>query len=143
MELFVVWVFLSIGAGAIAGSKGRSAGGFFLLSLVLSPVVGIIAALVASRSHRRQQGSESAEDELADGSFEVVVTMSGGSSYGQLEGPTSTSEQCWLKPGVRTSVKGYDIPAGMLYVGERLPAVSRWCGLEPAARKGSLTLSNL
>jgi hypothetical protein len=38
---------LSVVAGVIASQKGRSGFGFFLLSIVLSPLVGIIAALVA------------------------------------------------------------------------------------------------
>jgi len=47
MMWFVGWVALSIIAGAIAGGKGRSSSGFFFLSLILSPLIGIIAALVA------------------------------------------------------------------------------------------------
>ena len=68
MEIFAIsaWLVLSILAGVIASQKGRSAIGFFLLSLVLSPLVGLIAALVvgqntskveeqkiASREHKR------------------------------------------------------------------------------------------
>jgi hypothetical protein len=44
----VVWIGLSIIAGVIAGNKGRSSFGFFLLSLLPSPLIGIIAAAVAS-----------------------------------------------------------------------------------------------
>ncbi len=45
MEVFLGWFVLSILAGAIAGSKGRSGVGFFFLSLFLSPLVGLIAAI--------------------------------------------------------------------------------------------------
>ncbi|MDX8392877.1 MAG: hypothetical protein R8K53_10000 [Mariprofundaceae bacterium] len=38
---------MSIIAGVIASNKGRSGIGFFLLSVILSPLIGIIAALVA------------------------------------------------------------------------------------------------
>jgi hypothetical protein len=48
MEIFLIWLALSIIAGIIAGNKGRSGFGFFLLSVVLSPLIGIIAALAAS-----------------------------------------------------------------------------------------------
>lgn len=41
------WLSLCFVAGAIAGGKGRSAAGFFFLSLLLSPLVGILAALIA------------------------------------------------------------------------------------------------
>ena len=47
MEIFILWLFFSIIAGVIAGHKGRSGIGFFFLSVVLSPLVGVIAALVA------------------------------------------------------------------------------------------------
>jgi hypothetical protein len=43
-----VWLALSVLAGVIAANKGRSFFGFFLLAVVLSPLVGIIAAAVVS-----------------------------------------------------------------------------------------------
>jgi hypothetical protein len=43
----VVWIALSILAGAVASSKGRSFAGFFFLSVLLSPLIGLIAAFVA------------------------------------------------------------------------------------------------
>jgi hypothetical protein len=43
----VAWIALSVLAGVIAASKGRSRPGFFLLSFLLSPLIGLIAALVA------------------------------------------------------------------------------------------------
>jgi hypothetical protein len=48
MAIFILWIALSFVAAAIAQNKGRSVGGFFLLSLLLSPVIGILAALVAT-----------------------------------------------------------------------------------------------
>ena len=42
------WIALSILAGVIANNRGRSGLGFFFLSLFLSPLIGIIAALIAS-----------------------------------------------------------------------------------------------
>ncbi len=50
MEIFILWLFLSIVAGIIAGNKGRSGFGFFLLAALLSPLIGIIAALIASEN---------------------------------------------------------------------------------------------
>lgn len=47
MGFVILWLAFSILAAVIAGQKGRSAIGFFFLSLVLSPVVGIIGALIA------------------------------------------------------------------------------------------------
>jgi hypothetical protein len=42
----VTWFTLSILAGMLAQQKGRSGLGVFLLSLVLSPLVGVLAAVV-------------------------------------------------------------------------------------------------
>lgn len=44
------WIALSIISWVIASNKGRSGFGFFLLSLILSPVIGIIGALVVSQN---------------------------------------------------------------------------------------------
>lgn len=48
MGLLVVWVCLSVLAGYIAGQKGRSGFGFFLISLLLTPLVGLIAAFACT-----------------------------------------------------------------------------------------------
>ncbi|MDO8357207.1 MAG: zinc ribbon domain-containing protein [Nitrospirota bacterium] len=48
MEILFLWVTLSVASGFIARNKGRSFLGFCLLSVILSPAIGIIAALVAS-----------------------------------------------------------------------------------------------
>ena len=50
MEIVFFWFVLSIIAGVIASNKGRSGFGFFLLALLLSPLIGILAALIASRN---------------------------------------------------------------------------------------------
>ena len=63
MEVFAIWLVLSILAGVIASQKGRSGVGFFLLSLVLSPLVGIIAALVAGQNTSRVEEKQIASNE--------------------------------------------------------------------------------
>ncbi|HAR45048.1 MAG TPA: zinc ribbon domain-containing protein [Nitrospiraceae bacterium] len=47
MEIFIFWLAFSIIPAVIANNKGRSGCGFFFLSVLLSPLIGIIAALVA------------------------------------------------------------------------------------------------
>ena len=49
MEIFIGWIALSILAAVIASNKGKSGAGYFFLSLLLSPLIGLIAALVASK----------------------------------------------------------------------------------------------
>jgi hypothetical protein len=46
MEIIVIWVGFSLLAGHVAGRKNRSAGLWFLLSLLLSPLLGLIAVLI-------------------------------------------------------------------------------------------------
>jgi hypothetical protein len=46
--LFWLWIILAIFCGLYASNKRRSGIGFFFLSLILSPIVGFIVALVVS-----------------------------------------------------------------------------------------------
>jgi hypothetical protein len=66
VELFtviVVWGLMCWGVAALAGSRGRSAFGFFLLSFFFSPLLGLIVVLVvknlaeesAKESERRRE----------------------------------------------------------------------------------------
>lgn len=45
MEVFFLWLFLAGLVGALAGARGRSSGRWFLLSMVLSPLIGLIGVL--------------------------------------------------------------------------------------------------
>ena len=45
-----IWLVLCVVVGVIASNKGRSGIGLFFLALFLSPVVGIIVALVMSEN---------------------------------------------------------------------------------------------
>jgi ribosomal protein L37E len=44
MEWVLLWLGLSVLAGVVGSSKGRSGVGFFLLALALSPLIGLLAA---------------------------------------------------------------------------------------------------
>jgi hypothetical protein len=50
MEIMFLWFALSMLAGWIAEQKGRSGVGFFFLSIILTPLIGLIAAAVASKN---------------------------------------------------------------------------------------------
>jgi hypothetical protein len=49
---------LSFVAAAVANGKGRSGTGFFFLSLLLSPLIGIIAAFVARPNVRAVEAEQ-------------------------------------------------------------------------------------
>lgn len=48
LTVIVLWFALSVAAGVLASGKGRSGFGYFLLSVVLSPLIGLIFAAVVS-----------------------------------------------------------------------------------------------
>jgi hypothetical protein len=50
--IFCGWTILSVLCGIYAKSKGRSGIGFFFLSLIVSPVIGFIAALIAKENEK-------------------------------------------------------------------------------------------
>ena len=47
--MIALWILMSVGIGAIAANNGRSFLGWTALSLLLSPIVGLIAVLVAGK----------------------------------------------------------------------------------------------
>ncbi len=42
MEWFIFWLIASIVVGVIAGSRGRGSGNWFVLSMLISPLLGLI-----------------------------------------------------------------------------------------------------
>jgi phosphotransferase system glucose/maltose/N-acetylglucosamine-specific IIC component len=47
MTIALFWVLFSIAVGVLASNKGRSGFGWFLLSLIVSPVLGLIFCAVS------------------------------------------------------------------------------------------------
>ncbi|WP_148042224.1 hypothetical protein [Pseudomethylobacillus aquaticus] len=47
MEMIFFWLIFSLIVGVYASNKGRSGVGFFVLSLIFSPILGLFFALVA------------------------------------------------------------------------------------------------
>lgn len=45
MEIVFFWLLFSIAVGVYAGNKGRSGFGFFVLSILVSPIIGFIFAI--------------------------------------------------------------------------------------------------
>ena len=50
--IFITWIILAILVGVYANGKGKSGIGFFFLSLVLSPLIGFLIALVSDDRSR-------------------------------------------------------------------------------------------
>lgn len=49
MEWIIFWLIGSVVVGVVAGSRGRSGFGYFLLALFLSPLLALILALALPR----------------------------------------------------------------------------------------------
>jgi hypothetical protein len=58
MEIFIIWLAFSIFAGMVASNKNRSFLGYFMLSIVLSPLIGFVAALIATDKNSHSQKVE-------------------------------------------------------------------------------------
>lgn len=63
MEIFIGWLVFSFVAAAIAAHEGRSAVGYFLLSVLLSPLIGIICALVTTPNVQKVEAHRIASGE--------------------------------------------------------------------------------
>lgn len=65
MEVFVIWAFLAVLVGWWADSRGRSWGGFSLLSLVASPLLAGIVLLVTKNLAQEQLDAAKKREEDA------------------------------------------------------------------------------
>lgn len=50
MEIIAIWAFFAVLVGVLGASFGRNGFGWFLLSLLLSPIIGAIALLIVGRA---------------------------------------------------------------------------------------------
>jgi hypothetical protein len=66
MELFLFWLILSIVAGAYANSKNRSGFGWFLLSILLSPIITLIILAILSNRTTPPKSLEARLSEIAE-----------------------------------------------------------------------------
>lgn len=54
MEAIAIWFFFALVVGLIAGAKGRSAAGWFVLACLISPLIaGVIVAALPNLKHEQ------------------------------------------------------------------------------------------
>jgi|LauGreDrversion4_2_1035121.scaffolds.fasta_scaffold318553_3 hypothetical protein len=66
MEFFLFWLILSIVAGAYANSKNRSGFGWFLISIILSPIISLIILAILSNRTTSPKSLEARLSEIAE-----------------------------------------------------------------------------
>lgn len=60
MTWLIIWIALCIAVGVFANNRGRTGGGWFLLSLIISPLLGFIFVAVTKDLRRERQIKASA-----------------------------------------------------------------------------------
>tara|TARA_Y100001980_G_C14424034_1_gene214252 strand:+ start:73 stop:375 length:303 start_codon:yes stop_codon:yes gene_type:complete len=58
------WIILSVLCGIFASNRGRSFFGYFLLSLLLSPLIGFIAVLIATDNQKIEKQNHDDKKEV-------------------------------------------------------------------------------
>ncbi|MEY2688775.1 MAG: hypothetical protein RL375_2973 [Pseudomonadota bacterium] len=58
MEIVIVWLLFAAGVGALASARGRNFFGYFALSVLLSPLLGLIVVLVTANLTQQQAAAE-------------------------------------------------------------------------------------
>ncbi|GLT13866.1 zinc ribbon domain-containing protein [Vibrio algivorus] len=68
------WIILSIIVGSLATKYGRSGFGFFVLSLLLSPLVGGLILLIAGRTIENELEREVIKERMRESAYQKVNT---------------------------------------------------------------------
>jgi hypothetical protein len=105
---FIVYLALCIIAAVIAGNKGRSAFGFFVLAVLLSPLIGIIAALIARPDIKGQEKKQLATGDMKKCPYcaETIKAEATVCRYCQKEQPPESVPAPQPKPTYQTNKFG-------------------------------------
>jgi hypothetical protein len=64
MHIFLLWIIFALLVGAYANTRGRSFAGFFLVSMVLSPLIGLLALLIVGTNMEKIEHEQIHRGEL-------------------------------------------------------------------------------
>lgn len=92
MEIFLIWLIFAALVGWLAHSRGRSGFGFFLVSVLLSPLVGLIAVLVTKNlaDEQRTEQLRREEHERQLESIRAIAVSRPPSPEGQVKAQASS-----------------------------------------------------
>lgn len=71
MEIVIIWFVLSILVGLYAGSRGRGSGNWFVVSLLLSPLIGLI--FVAALPNLKDQPNEKTHRKCPECAEQILI----------------------------------------------------------------------
>jgi len=104
-----------------------------LILLFVIMIIVLIANLSNGQQERQVHSPTSAIRKI---DIPVTVTVSYGKSNSEentsIEAPLTDPEKLWIPPGESVTVKGFQIPGGMVYVGKNLAAKSGYGQVEPS-----------
>lgn len=83
--IIVFWLVFAVGVGMLADSKGRSFWGFSLLSVVTSPLLGLIIVLIVSDLNKEsaRQAQAAAENERHLESIKAIARSNSVPAFSQ------------------------------------------------------------
>ncbi|MFC1234438.1 hypothetical protein [Vibrio sp. F74] len=64
MFVVIMWLVFAVLVGVYASNKGRSGVGLFFVSLILSPIIGLIIALIMSPNQDKVEQSSIASGDM-------------------------------------------------------------------------------
>lgn len=70
--MIFIWIILSIIVGSLATKYGRSGFGFFVLSLLLSPLIGAVILLIAGRTIQNELEREAIKERAREAIYNKV-----------------------------------------------------------------------
>lgn len=107
--------------------------GIFVLCFVVVPLAIALTWITSSASARNRDIPLDSPGELSDflQDNELRIRFSPTSKARRAALP-STSEACWCPPGQPAMLGDRDVGPGFVYIGQNLPAIDHWVGIEPA-----------
>lgn len=86
MGLFFGWMLLAVLVGFFADSRGRSGFGFFLVSMLLSPIIGLVIVLVMPNKIQEEKIAEQRREdhELQLASINAIASRANAATEDQL-----------------------------------------------------------
>lgn len=92
MWVLLIWFMLAVAVAFLADSRGRSGIGFLLLSVVFSPLLGLIVVLVMSDLKKEARKAEEQKQEH-ERQLESIRAIAGAGAGGQANAPVSLADE--------------------------------------------------